>query len=275
MKCVKCSKEIDEGDLFCGFCGVNQVKFKSYLEKVSQKIHNDRDREYNNNVRIAQNKVNQLEQSKKNEINRIEKSRWTVITNNFAYNKTEGKVKINGQNYVFTDIKGADVNIKEGFRTVANTTGTNKVKSKKHASIGGAVVGGVILGPLGAVVGGSALGKTTTKGHNNQVTTSNDIPVCYHVGVLINLNGFNSEIVILLNTVDQSSYTYKNAINCAQKIIDALRELVNTPVPETWLKPEEEQSVLAFDIQIENAKKELQKVVEDKPNYDIPDSYYK
>ena len=45
-------------------------------------------------------------------------------------------------------------------------------------------------------------------------------------------------------------------------------------MPQKWLKPEEEQSVLEYDPQIEKAAKELQETIEDKPNYDIPERYY-
>ena len=275
MECVKCKKNIDVEDIFCGYCGINQVKFTKYLEKVSNKIHKDRDKDYNSKVKNAQNKLKQLEKAKETEINRIAQSRWQSIGNNFSYNLTEGIVSINGTNYTFTDINGAEITKNEGFRTVTNTTGTNKQKSKKHASLGGAVAGDLIMGPLGAVVGGSALGKTTTKGKNDQVTTSNDIPTCYHIGVNVNIKGFNTEIVILSKTVDQSSSTYNNSINTAQRIVDKLRILSSTPVPKTFLKPEEEQSVLNYNPQIETAEKELQEIINDKPTYEIPESYFK
>ena len=187
---------------------------------------------------------------------------------------TEGKININGQLYIFSDIKGAEIKTNDGFRTITNTTGTYNQKAGKNASLGGAVAGGLILGPVGAVVGGSTLGKTTTKGKNNQVTTSNEIPVCHHIGIDVNIKGFNTEIVLLSNTIDQSSSKYSNTINDAQRIVDTLRTLSTTPVPQKWLKPEEEQSVLEYDPQIEKAAKELQETIEDKPNYDIPERYY-
>lgn len=275
MKCVKCQKKIDDDDIFCGYCGINQAKFIKYLEKVEEKIHKDRDKEYNIKVKNAQNKLARLEKAKQNEINRIATSRWKSIGNNFTYNLTEGIVSINGTTYPFSDIKGAEMVKNDGFRTVTNTTGTNNQKSKKHASLGGAVAGGLILGPVGAVVGGSALGKTTTKGNNNQVTTSDEIPTCHHIGVNVNIKGFNTEIVILSKTVDQSSSAYNNSVNTAQMIVDQLRALSSTPVPKSFLKPEEEQTVLNYNPQIEAAAKELQETIKDKPNYDIPESYFK
>lgn len=275
MKCVKCKKIIDDVDIFCGYCGINQIKFAKYLEKVSNKIHKDRDKEYNNKVKNAQNKLKQLENAKENEINRIAQSRWQSIGNNFAYNLTEGIVSINETKYPFTDIKSAEMVRSEGFRTVTNTTGTNNQKSKKHASLGGAIAGGLILGPVGAVVGGTALGKTTTKGKNDQVTTSNDIPVCHRISVNVNIKGFNTEISVLSKTVDQSSPIYNKSINTAQSIVDQLRVLSTTPVPKKFLKPEEEQTVLDYNPRIEAASKELQEAIKDKPNYDIPESYFK
>lgn len=274
MKCVKCKKKIDDDDIFCGYCGIHQEKFAKYLEKIDKKIHKDRDRDYNIKVRQAQYKLSQLEKLKQDEINRIAKSRWQAIGNNFSYNLTEGIVSINGNSYPFTDIKGAEMTKNEGFRTVTNTTGTNNQRAKKHISLGGAVAGGLILGPVGAVIGGSALGKTTTNGKDNQVTTSDNIPTCHHIGVNVDIKGFNTEIVILSTTVDQSSAVYANAINTAQKIVDQLRILSSTPVPKSFIKPEEEQSVLSYNSQIETATKELQDTIKNKPTYEIPESYF-
>ncbi|MEG1009610.1 MAG: hypothetical protein RSF67_07365 [Clostridia bacterium] len=274
MECVKCSKIIEDRDLYCGYCGVNQSKFIKYINKVEDKIHKDRDKNYNNNVKNAQWKLKKLEQDKQAEIVRITNNRWQSTGNNFSYNMTEGKIMINGQVYIFSDINGAEINAITGFRTITNTTGKNNQKSKKHISLGGAVAG-ALINPIGAVIGGSVLGKTTTTGDYNHITTSNDIPICHHIGVLINLNGFNTEIILLSNTVDQKSSIYNCTINNAQDIVDTLRRFSTTPISKKWLNPEEEQSVLDFDPQIEEAAKELQKVINSKPNYDIPKSYYK
>lgn len=268
MKCVKCNKIIDDGDLFCGCCGINQAKFRKYINKVAGKIHKGRDKECSNRLKQAQNKLKQLEKAKQNEINRISNSRWRSCgSDSFSYNMMEGKVNINGNMYLFSDINGAEMIKEDEYRVVTTETG----KSKKHASLGGAVAGGLILGPVGAVVGGSVLGKTKSTGQS----ISNSIPTCNHIGVNVNIKGFNSEIVLLTKTVDKTSSQYTSNVNTAQKIVDTLRNLASTPVPKSFLKPEEEKTVLDFDPQIETAAKELQDVVADKPNYDIPESYYK
>ena len=276
MECIKCKKTIDDGDLFCGYCGINQEKYKKYLEKVENKIHKERDKEYNNKVKSAQNKLQQLKNSKEREIKRIAESRWQSLgTKDFLFNVVEGKIMINNSTYLFSDIKGAEIVKQDSFRTINNSTSTNKGKSRKHASLGGAVAGGLILGPVGAVVGGSALGKTTNKGKTNTITNSNEIPTCYHIGVNVDLNGFNTEIVLLSQTVDQSSAIHNNTVKNAQMIVDKLRSLSKTPVPTKILKPEEEQSVLDIEKQIEIAAKELKETTDDKPTYEIPESYLK
>lgn len=268
MKCVKCDKTIDGGDLFCGYCGINQEKYKKYLAKVENKVHKERDKEYNNKVKTAQTKLKNLENSKNTEIQRIANSRWENCgSNNFSYNMTEGIVSINGTTHKFSEIKGAEIVKEDAYRVIITETG----KSKKHASLGGAVAGGLILGPVGAVVGGSALGKTKTSGKS----VSNSIPTCNHIGVKVDINGFSSEIVLLNQTVDQSSNTYTSNLNIAQKIVDRLGVLSQTPVPTKFLKPEEEQSVKNLEKQIEEAAKELREVTEDKPTYEIPESYLK
>lgn len=267
MKCVKCSKSIDEGDLFCGYCGINQAKFTKYLNKIGDKIHKERDKEYNNNVTAAQNKLKQLEKAKQDEINRIASIRWQDCGNkNFTYNETEGKININGTEHLFSEIKGAEISRQDSYRVITTETG----KSKKHVSLGKAVVGGAIFGPIGALAGGT-MGKTTTNGKS----VSNSIPICNHIGVIVNLDGFTSEIVILSTTVDQSSISFNSSINIAQKIVDKLGELSKKPVPKKFLKPEEESTVLDYDPQIEEAAKELQETIKNKPTYEIPESYFK
>lgn len=267
MICVKCKKKIDEGDIFCGYCGIHQAKFAKYLEKVNKKVHRERDNEYNYRVKQAQNKLNRLENARKNEINRIAQNRWQDFGNkNFRYNITEGTIIVNGNLHLFSEIKGAEVRKQDSFRMITKETG----KSKKHISVGKAVVGGALFGPIGAIAGG-AMGNTTSNGES----ISNTIPTCNNISVVVNLAGFTSEIVILSQTVDQSSAIFNTHISTAQKIVDKLRELSKIPVPKTFLKPEEEQTVLNFDSQIEAAAKELRETIAKKPTYEIPESYLK
>lgn len=265
MKCVKCNKTIGDEDIYCGYCGINQKNFIKYLDKVSQKIHKERDYIYNSNIQLAKRKLKQLERDKKNEIERIENSRWVIINENFKYNKTEGVVLINNERYKFNEIEDAKIVRRDSFRVVTTSTGN----SKKHISVGKAIVGGTLFGPIGAITGG-AMGKRMS----SENTISNSLPVCNYIGVAINISGFSSEIVILNKTVDQDSNIYNEKLKEAQSIVDNLRILSTCQVPKNWLKPEEEPSVLEYESKIKCATNDLQKAIEDIPNYDIPDSYY-
>lgn len=237
-----------------------------FREKVMSKVHKDDDAKYDAHIRQIEAKKQKLNKGRLSEIQRISKIRWeSVCGGKLMYNMIEGKVRINQSDTVFSSIQGAELNIENSYRMVTHESG----KSKKHASLGGAVAGGLILGPVGAVAGGIGLGKTKT----NSTSTSNSIPTCNHFGVMVNINGFMSEILLISGTVDQSSSQYASAQRNAQEIITKLRSLAQTPVPRTFLKVEEEPSVLNFDSQIIGVEKELEIAKANVPKYEIPEKY--
>lgn len=238
----------------------------AYREKTILKIHRERDAQYNLNIKRVESEINKLTKDRTNEITRIANARWeNVVNGKFAINRTEGKAKINQNDVLFSSIKGAELNAQQGFRVVT----TDNSKSKKHASVGGALVGGALFGPIGAMAGGVGLGKTKTKGQS----VSNQIPTCMHLGVLVNVDGFVSEITLLENQVDQSSPAFTKAYNLAQQIVTQLGTLSKTPVPSSFIQPEEETSVKNIEAQIASKQEELQVVIADKPTYELPDMY--
>lgn len=247
---------------------IEKIKFEYdpiFHDKVVSQVHKDQDNEYSNNVRNAENNVKNLQNARTNEINRINNERWQSVGNgNLMYNLTEGKISINQTIHLFSSIKGAEVNKEESYRVITTESG----RSKKHVSLGKAVVGGVLLGPVGAFTGG-AMGKTTTRCNS----VSNSIPICNHIGVIVDIDGFKSEVILLNNTVDQSSRTYKNALQNAEEIVSKLHYLASQPVPKTFIKVEEEESVLNIDESIVEAQQELERVKADKPTYEIPERY--
>ena len=249
------------------------MKFVSnpkYREKVIAKVHREKDKEYNKRVKVAENEKNKLVKERLNEIDRINNLRWEDVGNKRLFvNRTEGKIKFNNTEILFSDIKGAELNIIYGTRMV--TTSNEKVKSKKHASLGGAVAGGLIAGPAGVVIGGVGLAKTKGKTTGSSVT--NQIPTCLHLGVQVNVNGFVSEIVLLSHQVDQSSLAFMKAQTVAQNIVSQLSVLSNTPVPDSYIRVEDELSVKAFNTKISDAEEELQNTINNKPNYMLPEMY--
>lgn len=93
------------------------------------------------------------------------------------------------------------------------------------------------------------------------------------MGVLINLDGFTSEVSLISAPVDQSSKAFFQTLNEAQTLVGLLNRLSKTPVPETFLLPEQEASVKNLENQITEAQKRLQLAIEDKPVYALPPVY--
>ena len=131
------------------------------------------------------------------------------------------------------------------------------------------MLGGICFGAVGAIVGGAALGKTTHTGTTNTDT----IPTASYVGGIIDINGFRNEVSLLNKTVDQDSKDFTNAIKNAQEIISKLQYLSGVPVPESFLKAEEEESVLAIDQSIIKAKSDFEIAKANLPKYEIPSRY--
>ena len=248
---------------------IEKIKFARdpvFKQKVIEKVHSDCDKEYNQNIKNCENAITSLEKAKTNEIKRIEESRWTGVAGNLLrYNLTEGKVLINNSPCLFSSIKGAGANIHESYRVVTEESG----QSRRRASVGGAVVGGLMFGAVGAMVGGTALGKT-----KHQTTTNvNQIPTASHVGVVVNVDGFQNEILLLNKTVDQDSREFTDALKKAQELISVLQYLSTLPVPRSYLLPEQEQSVINLQQRIYGAIHELNAARANVPKYEIPPKY--
>lgn len=173
-----------------------------YREKVIARVHKERDKQYNKGVKRVKSERDKLVKSRSKEISRISNSRWEISCGGKLWvNRTEGKVRINYAEYLFSSIQGAQLNIINGSRIET----TSNSKSKKHVSLGWAVAGGVVAGPVGAVVAGSTLGKTKTKGSS----VSNQIPTCDHLGVFVTIDGFVQEVVFISSPVDQTSPVFQ------------------------------------------------------------------
>lgn len=117
-----------------------KIKFENdpkYREKVIAKVHKEQDALYNKRIKQAENERDSLVVARTQEINRIVNDRWENIANGkLMVNRTEGKIRISNSESLFSSIRGASVNMQPGVRVVT----TEQSKSKKHTSIGGAIV---------------------------------------------------------------------------------------------------------------------------------------
>ena len=121
---------------------------------------------------------------------------------------------------------------------------------------------------------GESVNKTTVKSSARKETSiTNKIPTSSHVGVVVDIDGFKNEIILLNKTVDQDSNEFRKVTQKAQTIISKLQYLSTIPVPESFLKVEEEQSVIDLQNKIDDAYKKLEAAKANTPTYDIPSKY--
>lgn len=78
---------------------------------------------------------------------------------------------------------------------------------------------------------------------------------------------------MITQQVDQSSPVFRKAYQEAQKIVAVLSSLSATPVPQSFLRPEDEQSVKLLDAQINNKQRELEAARANIPTYALPAMY--
>ena len=122
---------------------VNDPKYRS---KVIAKIHKNSDNAYNKRIKKIEHERDALSKKRAREITRIANDRWESLAGgSIGVNRTEGKIQINNTTVLFSSLRGAEMNMMTGCRVV--TRESSKTKSKKHASLGGAVAGGMLFGP--------------------------------------------------------------------------------------------------------------------------------
>ena len=250
---------------------IEKIRFKYdpiFHDKVVQEAREQSEEEYNLKLKDCENYLKQLLNDREEQVSRIYEERWkNVADGKLYYNLVEGKIRFNENEYFFSSIKGAEISKTETYRIYTTETGA----SKKHGSVIGAVAGAAVLGPIGAVVGGTSLGGTSNSGQS----VSNSIPVCHHLGVLVDIDGFKDEIFILNKTVDQTSKVYVKALQSANNIVNKLHQLSTQPVPENPLQIEDEKIIKDIDKKIEKAKLELDSIKTNYSKHNISHKYEK
>ena len=139
-----------------------------YREKVMERVRRDADRDREKQIKELESECTKLSKIRTNEIKKITKSRWEkAVGGNLVINRTEGKIKINDTECLFSSIKGAKLHMESAHRTV--TTGKINSKEKNHASLGGAAAGAFVGGVPGAIIGGRFLEKQRQKQLDQQL----------------------------------------------------------------------------------------------------------
>lgn len=215
---------------------ITKIKFEYdplFRNKVESKVRKDADDAYERRIRNCEDNLENLEEKRAAEIEKLTAARWEAVA--------DGEVKFN---------------MTEG-----------KVSINGTQSLFSAIIGA----ELNKEDSYRLVAGKPTKDQPNPPSVK--VPTCNHVGVMVNVGGYQSEVVLLKVTADQSDKAYTKAMKNAKEIITKLRYLATVPVPESYLPVEDEASVIAIDDKIIEATRELDAAKADKPTYDIPDQY--
>lgn len=213
-----------------------KIKFEYdplFRSKVESKVHKAADDAYERRIRNCESNLEDLEEQRTQEIARLTAARWETVG--------DSSVKFN-----MTEGK-ISVNGTEALFSAIIGADLNKEDSYR-------------------LVAGKA-----TKDQPNPPSVK--VPTCNHIGVMVNLGGYQSEVVLLQVTADQTDKAYTKAMKNAKDIIAKLRYLATVAVPDSFLPVEDEASVIAIDDKIIEATRELDAAKADKPTYEIPAQY--
>lgn len=100
-----------------------------------------------------------------------------------------------------------------------------------------------MYGVAGAAAGGVLFGKEKTRDTRRTATVTN----CTYVGVEVIMYGKPVNISIFTGATGLESKIYSEALVKAQVIMSQLAGLAATPMPESYLRVDEEPDVVALD----------------------------
>ncbi len=164
---------------------------------------------------IASNKINKIVNSKTNDDileNKLKEKNYIKMIDNFYVNEVDNKLKINNNIYDFKEIKNVELIEDGNISTI--TTG------KKKASLGKSLVGGALLGGVGAIAGAGS-GKINSK--------SIETKYCTNLTIKIDTSKLTMPcefIKLITYKTDKESLKYKNAFEDAQKCISTIKLLL-------------------------------------------------
>ena len=153
-----------------------------YRERVNKKIRRRTDKQYDKKLKKLQFEEKSLSEARLKVIKKLQEARWKPLyKKNIIVNRTEGKIRINGTDYLFENIGNTRL-----ITNISNSTVTSgRVKTKFKPSIGGALAGGSMYGVAGAAAGGVLFGKEKTRDTRRTATVTN----CTYVGVEVIMYG--------------------------------------------------------------------------------------
>lgn len=245
-----------------------------YRAKTLKQLRKTIDSEHDEKINALRSELYELTRKRESELVRMKTSNTAkLFDGKIVVHYDTQCIEINGSMVPFANIRGANINEIATDRTVVSSVSRTNEKSKRRPSIGKAAVGGVLFGPVG-IIGGAMLGGKSN-GQSTTTTTQyeNTIPVCSHLGVVIDTGGFDFEIPLIESNVDMSTRKYKKAHTEAQEIIAKLQEITSSIEASIKSMTEWNEYLGQIDSQIDEKKSELQSAMDDKPDYSLPLEY--
>ena len=259
---------------------LDRMRFENdplFRKDVIAKVHREEDARYKKTVNDAKNTLARLQKDYDRRYKQIADARWEKEYGHILVNRTEGRLIINGAECDFCSLRSARVVNHLGYRTETyeHHYTEEHTKENRDLSVGGAIAGGIVAGPIGAVAGAFIFSKNNTEVIQEKKTDfrHRDIPVCNHLGIKVNLDGFETEIVLISSPTDQNSRLYQNRLYEANQIAAFLHSLASSPMPKNVLLVEQEPEMMLKYEEIHKAKKLLKKAENNKPAYQIPERY--
>ena len=220
---------------------------RQFQDSVLAKVKKNADKAHDNRVKAVLKEKERLIAVRERELERIDKSRWQSLGYDILVNRTEGILRYQNRNFLFSDIEGAKPYTNYVEKHNYTTTGTTKTSP----SIGKAIVGGALFGPTGAIIGGLSGTSKNVSETKDEVTME-----VANRGVHLNLGGF--------------TYDIKDA---PESLVVEFQALSQEGVPESFTPIDQMPSVLAIDEQIRQIDSRISEVRDEKIVYEIPEKY--
>jgi hypothetical protein len=217
------------------FCYFSRDFIIAKIKRVPMKRKGETDIEYEKRIAVVKAKMaeekkltEELKLKQKEEaeeqrkLQEIEDRKWfNIAVGKLAINEEESKIKINGENYNYSDIVGSEIIIDEDTISISHTTG----KNKKKVALGKAAVGGLLLGPVGALIGGTS-GKTKV----NTKTTTENTDFCDKLQIRVDIDNIKNPFIyvdFITSRTNKNSNNYQIATLLAQKCYSSLQLITN------------------------------------------------
>jgi len=148
---------------------------------------------------------------------------------NFAVNESERRLLLNDKVYKWGDVLGAE--IIEDESVVSKTDIKGRERSKRNLSLGKAVVGGALFGPMGAL-GGASLGGRKTKTKITQTSTTAETKYCTMLKLRVAVSGTLTEPFEIIDFLplgkeDMNSTSYRNKAELCERCFAIVQNIVD------------------------------------------------